>query len=340
MKTTYSFLHMPFLSLVHQEVSSDGSSWTLLDLPVVSLFDSGDYICQAKNFLGASETLISLIVTEPQTSTGYSGIPGVLWARTGEGAEAAAYNNKLVARHVPHMPEHVALATKPSMPSIKEELAFQNFQMDVPGEFSREPSEHQEAQMVRSLKVVGDTYHSVSLVWKAPQAGNTTAFSVLYAVFGHRDMRRMTVEPGKTSVTIEGLAPKTKYVACVCVRGLVPTKEQCVIFSTDEVVDAEGTQRLINMVVISVAAIIALPPTLLVCCGALRRRCHKCRTGGSAEASGAYVNLERLGHSEDSSEVLSRSSLSEGDRLLSARSSLDSQVLGVRGGRRINEYFC
>lgn len=325
---------------MHQEVSSDGSSWTLLDLPVVSLFDSGDYICQAKNFLGASETLISLIVTEPQTSTEYSGVPGALWPKTGEGSEAAAYNNKLVARHVPHIPEPVVLANKPSVPSIKEELELQHFQMDVPGEFSRERAEHQGAQMVRSLKVVGDTYHSVLLVWKAPQAGNTTAFSVLYAVFGQRDMRRMTVEPGKTSVTIEGLAPKTKYVACVCVRGLVPTKEQCVIFSTDEVVDAEGTQRLINMVVISVAAIIALPPTLLVCCGALRRRCHKCRTGGSAEASGAYVNLERLGHSEDGSEELSRSSLSEADRLLSARSSLDSQLLGVRGGRRINEYFC
>lgn len=324
---------------MHQEVSSDGSSWSLLDLPVVSLLDSGDYICQAKNFLGASETLISLIVTEPQTSTEYSGVPGALWPRTGEGAEAAAYN-KLVARHVPHIPEPVALATKPLAPSLKEELELQRFQMDVPGEFSREQAEHQEAQMVRSLKVVGDTYHSVSLVWKAPQGGNTMAFSVLYAAFGQRDMRRMTVEPGKTSVTIEGLAPKTKYVACVCVWGLVPTKEQCVIFSTDKVVDAEGTQRLINMVVISVAAIIALPPTLLVCCGALRRRCHKCRTGGSAEASGAYVNLERLGHSEDGSEELSRSSLSEADRLLSAHSSLDSQLLGVRSGRRINEYFC
>lgn len=48
---------------VHQEVSSDGTSWTLLGLPAVSHLDSGDYICQAKNFLGASETLISLVVS-------------------------------------------------------------------------------------------------------------------------------------------------------------------------------------------------------------------------------------------------------------------------------------
>nr|XP_004658062.1 leucine-rich repeat, immunoglobulin-like domain and transmembrane domain-containing protein 1 [Jaculus jaculus] len=328
----------PLSGTVHQEVSSDGSSWTLLDLPAVSLSDSGDYICQAKNFLGSSETLISLIVTEPQTSTDYRGLPGALWART-MGAEAVAYN-KLVARHVPHIPEPGALATERSRPSIKEEVALRHVQSDTPGELSKNQAEPQEAQMVRSLKVVGDTYHSVSLVWKAPQAGNTTAFSVFYAIFGQRDMQRVIVPPGQTSVTIEGLAPKTKYVVCVCARGLVPRKEQCVIFSTDEVVDAEGTQRLINMVVISVAAIIALPPTLLVCCGAFRRRCRKCRAGASADAMGAYVNLERLGHSEDGSEQLSRNSVSEADRLLSARSSLDSQILGVRAGRRIHEYFC
>ncbi|XP_004867791.1 leucine-rich repeat, immunoglobulin-like domain and transmembrane domain-containing protein 1 [Heterocephalus glaber] len=322
----------PLNGTVHQEISSDGSSWTLLDLPTVSHFDSGDYVCQAKNFLGASETIISLIVTEPQTPTEDSRSSGARWTRTGDRAEAAVYNNKLVARHVPHVPEPAVLAARPSVPSVKEELALQYFQMGELGALS----EGKEARMVRSLKVVGDTYNSVSLVWKAPQAGNTTAFNVLYTVFGQRDMRRVTVQPGMTTVTIEGLAPKTKYVACVCTRGQVPRKEQCVIFSTDQIADAQGTQRLINIVVISVAATIALPPTLSVCCGALRRRCRKCLTRGSGEATDAYVHLERLAHSEDCSEELSRQSLSgEADRLLSARSSLDSKA-----GRRINEYFC
>ncbi|XP_054436468.1 leucine-rich repeat, immunoglobulin-like domain and transmembrane domain-containing protein 1 [Pteronotus mesoamericanus] len=324
---------------VHQEVSSDGTSWTLLGLPAVSHLDSGDYICQAKNFLGASETLISLVVTEPQTSTEHSGSAEALWARTGEGEEAAAYN-KLMARHVPYIPESAILSTGPSVPDVKEELMLQHFQMSAPAEHSNGQTGPQETRMVRSLKVLGDTYQSVTLVWKAPQAGNTTVFSVFYAVFGQRDMRRLVMQPGKTRVTIHGLVPKTKYVACVSVWGLLPQKEQCVIFSTNEVVDAEATQQLINVVVISVAAVIALPLTLLVCCGAVQRRCRKCCTGDATEAAGAYVNLDRLGHSEDGSEELSRHSLSEADRLLSARSSLDSQLLGTRGCRRANEYFC
>ncbi|KAM6163747.1 leucine-rich repeat, immunoglobulin-like domain and transmembrane domain-containing protein 1 [Rhynchocyon petersi] len=317
----------PLNGTVHQEVSQDGTSWALLGLPAVSYQDSGDYICQAKNFMGASEMLVSLTVTEAQVSTEQSEDPVALQARTGESSEAAAYNDKLVGRHAA---KSAALVPWTFATGMKEEQTPRPLQMGVPGE-------PREARMVRSLKVVGDTYHSVSLMWKAPQATNTTAFSVLYAVFGQHNMLRVAVQPGETSVTLDGLSPQTKYVACVCARGLAPRKEQCVIFSTNEVVDAESTQQLINVVVGSVAAIIALPLTLLVCCGALRRRCRKCRSQDPAEAAGVYISLERLGQSEDGSEGLYRHSLDEADRLLSARSSVDSQALGTG---HIHEYYC
>ncbi|KAM9216831.1 leucine-rich repeat, immunoglobulin-like domain and transmembrane domain-containing protein 1 [Dugong dugon] len=327
----------PLNGTVHQEVSQDGTSWALLGLPAVSHQDSGDYVCQAKNFLGASEMLISLTVTEAQASTEQSGDPGALQTKTSEEVEAAAYNDKLVARRVPHAREPAVLTPWTFAPNTKEARTPPHFPLGAAGELSGGPAEPQEARMVRSLKVVGGTYHSVSLVWRVPQAGNTTAFSVLYAVFGQHDMLRVSVQPGETSVTIDGLEPQTKYVACVCAQGLAPRKEQCVIFSTNEVVDAESAQRLINVVVVSVAAVIAMPLTLLVCCRALRRRCGKCRTPGPAEAAGAYVSLERLGHSEEGSEGLSWHSLGEADRLLSARSSVDSQALGARC---IHEYYC
>ncbi|XP_007952422.1 leucine-rich repeat, immunoglobulin-like domain and transmembrane domain-containing protein 1 [Orycteropus afer afer] len=327
----------PLNGTVHQEISRDGTRWALLALPAVSHQDSGEYVCQAKNFLGTSEMFMSLTVTEAQASTQQSRRPGVLQERTSDRAEAAAYNDKLVARHIAHAHNPAALPSWTFGPSKKEERTPQHFPMGAPGELTQGPAEPQQAVMVQSLRVVGDTYHSVSLTWKAPQARNTTAFSVLYAVFGQHDMLRVAVQPGETRVTIDGLAPQTKYVACVCAQGLAPRKEQCIIFSTDEVVDAEGTQRLINAVVGSVAAVVALPLTLLVCCGALSRRCRKCRSRGSAQASGAYISLERLRHSEDSSEGLSRHSLGEADRLLSTRSSLDSQASGAR---RIHEYYC
>ncbi|XP_051829941.1 leucine-rich repeat, immunoglobulin-like domain and transmembrane domain-containing protein 1 [Antechinus flavipes] len=337
---------------VHQEASSDGVSWSLLGLPEVSYHDSGEYVCKAKNFLGATEAFVSLIITEAQTTAEPQGPTTRRWPGKAEGAEAAAYN-ELVARYASTTSGLSSVVARPTLPSYEKNPALQHFHMNALGDLPMGSLEAEQAdrakdlpssqlepdQMVRSVKVVGDTYHSVTLVWKAPQAANTTVFSVLYAIFGEKDMRRVNVDPGKTKITIEGLMPKTKYIACVCVRGLVPKKEQCVIFSTNEVVDAEGTQRLINIVVISIAGIIAVPLTLLVCCGSLKRRYQKFRLRKNEETQGSYVTFERLGPGEDAVEDSARDSPEEGDRLLSSRSSVDSPAASKVEGPA-NEYFC
>lgn len=303
---------------VHQEVSRDGTSWALLGLPAVSHLDAGDYVCQASNFLGASETLTSLVITEPQASTERSGSPGTPRAGMAEGLEAAAYD-RLVARRVPPTPG-------PAGPSTEE----------------GGPTGPQEACTVTALKVVGDTHQSVTLVWKVPR-DSSMALSVLYTILGQRAMQRVAVPPGRTRVTLQGLVPETKYVACVCVWGLAPRKEQCVIFSPNEVAGAEATQRLINAVVASVAAVIALPLTLLVGCGALRRRCRWCCAGHSTEATSTYLSLDglSLGLGDDSG-AQPQPNLSEADGLLSAHSSfsLDSAPGAPSGGRRVDEYLC
>lgn len=198
-------------------------------------------------------------------------------------------------------------------------------------------------RLVRGVKVIGDTDHSVSLAWKAPLAKNVTVFSVLYAIFGERDMRRINVEPGKTKITIDGLIPQTKYIACVSVKGLVPKKEQCVIFSTDEAVSAGGTQKLINVVVISVACVIAVPLTLVVCCGALKRRCKKGLVRKSKDLQDSYVTFESLSTSNKAKtaegEYLTRHNPDESNRLLSARSSVDSEAI-PKTDEQPNEFFC
>lgn len=198
-------------------------------------------------------------------------------------------------------------------------------------------------RVVRSVKVVGDTDNTISLNWRAPKAKNTTAFSVLYAVFGERDMRKINVGAGQTRVTIDGLVPRTKYIACVCVKGLIPKKEQCVIFSTDEAASATGTQRLINVIVITVACVIAVPLTVIVCCGALKRRIKKYWGKKSKDIQDSYVTFETLSPGTKAKglegEYLNRLNPEESNRLLSARSSLDSESTAKIEGQP-NEYFC
>uniref|UniRef100_A0A8C9WFA2 Leucine-rich repeat, immunoglobulin-like domain and transmembrane domain-containing protein 1 n=1 Tax=Scleropages formosus TaxID=113540 RepID=A0A8C9WFA2_SCLFO len=291
---------------VQQEVSKEGIIWSILSVPAVSYKDSGKYICKATNFAGSADAVISLVIMDEVKS---------------DNQTSSSKKSK----------------GRKQMGKILLRKGFGNLAANT-SSLQQYPE-----RMVRSVKVIGDTDHTVSLNWKAPAAKNTTVFSVLYAIFGERDMRRINVSPGQSRITIEGLVPKTKYIACVCVKGLIPKKEQCVIFSTDEAANATGTQKLINAVVITVACVIAVPLTVIVCCGALKRRCKKLLGKNSKDIQDSYVTFETLSPGTRAkgleNQHLTRLNPEESNRLLSARSSFDSEA-AAKNEIQGNEYFC
>ncbi|KAM8924419.1 leucine-rich repeat, immunoglobulin-like domain and transmembrane domain-containing protein 1 isoform 2-T2 [Pelodytes ibericus] len=318
---------------VHQEISSDGMSWSILNLPTVSYKDSGEYVCKAKNMLGMTEAFISVLVTDANTTEESKDNGRYLSTEMNADihrfkidGDRAGVNNE-----VQNINPVSGIGEKP------DNKESGNILLSSP----TKPPESE--RLVRGVKVIGDTDHSVSLAWKAPLSKNGTIFSVLYAIFGEREMKRINVEPGKTKITVDGLIPQTKYIACVCVKGLIPKKEQCIIFSTDEAVSAGGTQKLINVVVISVACVIAVPLTLVVCCGALKRRCKKCLVRKSKDLQDSYVTFESLSTTTKTKvtegEYLTRHTPDESNRLLSPRSSVDSEAIPKAEGQP-NEFFC
>uniref|UniRef100_A0A7N6A7J8 Leucine-rich repeat, immunoglobulin-like and transmembrane domains 1b n=1 Tax=Anabas testudineus TaxID=64144 RepID=A0A7N6A7J8_ANATE len=327
---------------VQEEISKEGIIWSILSVPAVSYRDSGKYVCKATNFVGTADAIISLVITDSFRSE-EAGV-GVTKRTRGKkpgGIGRAAYQEKLIARYVP--PPTTA-AAQPIIEPLNGKGVTGKYEIEsysISGGTSQRRAP--EKRIVRSVKVIGDTDHTVSLNWRAPTATNTTEFSVLYAIFGERDMRRINVGAGKNRITIDGLVPKTKYIACVCVKGLIPKKEQCVIFSTDEAASASGTQKLINVVVITVACVIAVPLTLIVCCGALKKRCQKLLGRQSKEMQDSYVTFETLGPGAKAKgmegEYLTRLNPDESNRLLSARSSVDSEATARTEGPP-NEYFC
>ncbi|KAM6923105.1 leucine-rich repeat, immunoglobulin-like domain and transmembrane domain-containing protein 1a [Lycodopsis pacificus] len=355
---------------VQQETSKEGITWSILRVPAVSYRDSGKYICKATNYAGNAEAVISLIVSNsPKPEGNQTSNDKKAKVKKPNPVGKAAYQEKLVARYV------VPTSTPSSLPALYPGLppglgpdpglaSYSLADRATPGPAtSSNPDalldlektnlsnlaantsslQQDPDRVVRSVKVVGDTDNRISLNWRAPKAKNTTAFSVLYAVFGERDMRKINVVAGQNRVTINGLVPRTKYIACVCVRGLIPKKEQCVIFSTDEAASATGTQRLINVIVITVACIIAVPLTVIVCCGALKRRIQKYWGKKSKDIQDSYVTFETLSPGTKAKglegEYLNRLNPEESNRLLSARSSLDSEATAKIEGQP-NEYFC
>ncbi|KAA0724803.1 Leucine-rich repeat, immunoglobulin-like domain and transmembrane domain-containing protein 1 [Triplophysa tibetana] len=342
----------PMNASVQQEISKEGIIWSILSVPAVSYRDSGKYVCKATNLVGSADAIISLVISDTWQidevakkphSKKSSGPPTpaavpIIQPLNGPKATAAikieSYSISDEAADVP--PAAVPVPDNSSAEVEKDVLS--NLEANA-SSLQQGP----ERRVVRSVKVIGDTDHAVSLNWRAPAATNTTSFSVLYAVFGERDMRRINVGPGKNRATIQGLVPKTKYIACVCVKGLIPKKEQCVIFSTDEAASASGTQKLINVVVITVACVIAVPLTLIVCCGALKRRLQKLLGRKSKDIQDSYVTFETLSPGTKAKglegEYLARLNPDESNRLLSARSSVDSEATARTEGQP-NEYFC
>lgn len=358
----------PLNGTVQQETSKEGITWSILSVPAVSYQDSGKFICKASNYAGNAEAVISLFVTnssraDASSQTSADRKPK---ARKPGALGKAAYQEKLVARYVAPTstaPSQLRVLEADGVPlGLGSAISVQSYSVadsatpapvttanpDTLLELSNLASNTSSLQqdpdrVVRSVKVVGDTDNTISLNWRAPKAKNTTAFSVLYAVFGERDMRKINVGAGQTRVTIDGLVPRTKYIACVCVKGLIPRKEQCVIFSTDEAASATGTQKLINVIVITVACIIAVPLTVIVCCGAIKRRIKKYWGKKTKDMQDSYVTFETLSPGTKAKglegEYLNRQHPEESNRLLSARSSLDSEATAKIEGQP-NEYFC
>ncbi|XP_065128412.1 leucine-rich repeat, immunoglobulin-like domain and transmembrane domain-containing protein 1b [Paramisgurnus dabryanus] len=363
----------PMNATVQQEISKEGIIWSILSVPAVSYRDSGKYVCRASNFVGSADAIISLVISDTWQ---IDEIGKKNHGKKSGGFVRAAYQEKLIARYMPPSTTSVAVPLVEPFNGPKATASIQIESYSISDEASEvkagaspaaaavpdnSPNELEkdvlsnldanasslqqgpERRVVRSVKVIGDTDHAVSLNWRAPTATNTTSFSVLYAVFGERDMRRINVGPGKNRITIEGLVPKTKYIACVCVKGLIPKKEQCVIFSTDEAASASGTQKLINVVVITVACVIAVPLTLIVCCGALKRRLQKLMGRKSKDIQDSYVTFETLSPGTKAKglegEYLTRLNQDESNRLLSTRSSVDSEATARTDGQP-NEYFC
>ncbi|XP_030060841.1 leucine-rich repeat, immunoglobulin-like domain and transmembrane domain-containing protein 1 [Microcaecilia unicolor] len=321
---------------VFQAFSSDGMSSSILGLPLVSYQDSGQYICKAKNFLGATEDFIFLTVTDSDSIADQNGKEDVM---------GAADYDKLVPKHAMTSTITPSVATRPIHINSEQNSVLEHYKINAIEKplNNGEPNTISNTCLVRALKVIGDTDHSISLAWKAPQTKHAIIFSILYAIFGEKEMHRINAESGKTKITIYGLMPKTKYIACVCMKGLIPKKEQCIIFSTDEASSASGTQKLINVVVISVACVTAVPLTVLVCCGALKRHCKKCLGRKAKDIQGSYVTFQSFSPGPKTKGIsvkyLSTYTPDESKRLLSARSSVDSEAL-LKVEHQSNEYFC
>ncbi|KAG9480219.1 hypothetical protein GDO78_011961 [Eleutherodactylus coqui] len=200
--------------------------------------------------------------------------------------------------------------------------------------------------VVRNLKVITETEDRVTLTWKTPNTTDSSSLTVLYSKYGEDEMLRLSTDPSKNKVTIDGLQPSTKYMACVCPKSTQPKKDQCIVFSTDVLLKTVEGDSQVSVLVIasSVGCIVVLPIIIFLLYKVIKLQ-RKPQTPGEEDLlKETYVKFETLSLRprpvSNGGELWTRRDTTESERLLlCSRSSMDSQVTYKSEGSR-PEYYC
>ncbi|KAM9328902.1 leucine-rich repeat, immunoglobulin-like domain and transmembrane domain-containing protein 3 [Gastrophryne carolinensis] len=362
---------------VIQESPSDGVRWSILSMNGISYRDAGEYRCKAKNLAGISEASITVIVVGVVTTTALPQRPGrrpganqasslqseakedIVTISTIWSPEIFTLTSPLTETTAePTLPPTTVTPTtvrpserKPQKPKGQVQAANKKSQVSSSvkkeGEVLKTISNGTEPNsVVHNLKVTSETEDRVTLTWKTFNITNSLGLTVLYSKYGEEEMLRLSTDPSKNKVTIDGLQPGTKYMACVCPKSARPKKDQCIVFSTDSLPKYEESrlEAPILIVASSIACVIVLPVIIFLLYKVMklqRKPLSPCEQDLLKET---YVKFETLSLRPRSintgAELWTRRDTTESEKLLlCSRSSMDSQGTFRSEGSR-PEYYC
>lgn len=372
-------LHFP---VVIQETPGEGVRWSIMSLTGISYKDAGEYRCKAKNLAGMAEaavtvTVIGVVTTtvspqkygrkqeaqrqnttqdeskqEPErTTTPLPTIPATTALVSTEISTSIRFTDKKQYRPMSDGKKNSKAVTN----GIKKQTGDTSKKSEEPKQTAEIRKKGEETSLnaasmaeqnvtVKNLRVITETDERVTLTWKTVNATSSSAVTVLYSKYGEKDMLPLSTDSSKNKVTIDGLQPSTQYMACVSPKGVPPTKEQCIIFSTDRLNDESASQFSILILASSAACVVVLPAIFFLLYKLLKLH-MKPKTAKEADlARESYVKFETLSLKPRTvcagEQLWARRYTDESERLLlCSRSSMDSQMTFKSEGSR-SEYLC
>ncbi|NXC62736.1 LRIT3 protein, partial [Aleadryas rufinucha] len=331
--------NIPVNYTVIQETPGEGVRWSIISLTGISYKDAGEYRCKAKNLAGMSEAAVTVTVKEPERTTTPLPTPPTTTALVStERSTTMVFTDKKQSRLM--------------LDGRKVSKAVTNGNKKQTGDLSKKGEDTslntagtaEQNVTVKNLRVISESDERVTLTWKTVNAMGNSAVTVLYSKYGEKDMLPLSTDSNKNKVTIDGLQPSTQYMACVSPKGVPPTKEQCVVFSTDGLNDESSSQFSILIVASSAACVVILPLIFFLLYKVLKLHL-KPKSAKEAElAKETYVQFETLSLKPRTlsagDQLWARRYTDESERLLlCSRSSMDSQMTFKSEGSR-SEYLC
>ncbi|KAF6372064.1 leucine rich repeat, Ig-like and transmembrane domains 3 [Rhinolophus ferrumequinum] len=194
---------------------------------------------------------------------------------------------------------------------------------------------------IENLRAVSETKERVTLMWNIVNTTHSSEVTVLYSKYGEKNLLLLNADSSKSQVSISGLEPGRQYIACVCPKGALPQKDECIIFSTDRVEEESDSQGSFLIVVSGTACVVVLPLILFLLYKVCKLQCKSQSFWEDDLAKETYIQFETLSpRSQSVGELWAQRHRDDSEKLLlCSRSSVESQMTFKSEGSR-PEYYC
>ncbi|KAM8851680.1 leucine-rich repeat, immunoglobulin-like domain and transmembrane domain-containing protein 2 isoform 1-T1 [Synchiropus picturatus] len=125
------------------------------------------------------------------------------------------------------------------------------------------------------IRIAKQTVRGITIEWFAAlDHPADTWFTVHFGRAGAEKKETIYIGPGINTYSVSDLMPATKYEICVTLKNKSPRLGQCIVFVTgSDITELEQREKLIHIVVIVLAMVLAVPVGMYACTTDTRLAC-------------------------------------------------------------------
>ncbi|XP_028279683.1 leucine-rich repeat, immunoglobulin-like domain and transmembrane domain-containing protein 2 [Parambassis ranga] len=125
------------------------------------------------------------------------------------------------------------------------------------------------------IRIAKQTVRGISIEWFAAlEHPAETWFTIHFGPADTEKKEMIYIGPGIHSYSVSDLMPATKYEICVTLKNQTPRPGQCIVFVTgSDITEMEQREKLIHIVVIVLAMVLAVPIGMYACTTDTRLAC-------------------------------------------------------------------
>eukprot|EP00062_Callorhinchus_milii_P001616 gi/632936913/ref/XP_007896580.1/ PREDICTED: leucine-rich repeat, immunoglobulin-like domain and transmembrane domain-containing protein 2 [Callorhinchus milii] len=127
------------------------------------------------------------------------------------------------------------------------------------------------------IRIAKQTIYGIILEWYAATRNPAdTWYTLHFGKFEDAKKEMIYIGPGVNTYAVNDLFPATKYKVCVTLRNQSPKKGQCIVFVTgNDISELEQREKLIHIIVIVCAMVLAVPAGMYACTSETRFSCFE-----------------------------------------------------------------